>query len=167
MLQRLPGPFSGWVFGECRRSHLLGATESSTAGSPESSRSPSALRFSARRLSESASAFVASSSRAFCIGFSRFFAFRRCLLTASPHFCVACGFRVWALLVCESNAFVSTRATRTAGIRHTGIISISDDAFRLSHTCRFNLGRCGSRLCRHHVFESFSAFRSMFLSRHR
>ena len=62
-------------------------------------------------------------------------------------------FRVRALLVCESNAFMLTRATRTAGIRHPGIIRIPDDAFCLSHTCR----------CRHHVFESFS----VFLSRHR
>ena len=79
------------------------------------------------------------------------------LLTASRPSCVMFRFRVRALLVCESNAFLLIRATRTAGIRHPGIIRIPDDAFRLSHTCR----------CRHHVFESFSAFRNVFLSRHR
>ena len=72
--------------------------------------------------------------KAFCISFSKSSARLGSLLSASPHFFVAFGFRVRALLVCESNAFVLTRATRTAGIRHSEVIRISDDAFRLSHT---------------------------------
>ena len=104
--------------------------------------------------------------QAFCIGLWRSSACRKCFPTATPHFCVTFGYRVRALLVCKSNACVLTRVTRTAGIRHPGIIRIYDDAFRLPHTRCFNSGGC-RRICRRLVFESFSAFRSVFLSRHR
>ena len=100
------------------------------------------LGFSARRLSESASALVASSSR-------RSASVSAGLLRGSGascrHFCVTFRSQVWALLVRKSNAFVLTRATGTVGIRHPRIIRISDDAFRLSHTRRFHSSRCRHR----------------------
>ena len=64
--------------------------------------------------------------------------------------------------ILESNVFVLTRSTRTAGVRRPTVVQIFYDTF---HTCCFDSGRCGC-VCRHCVFKSFPAFHGVSLSRH-
>ena len=101
--------------------------------------------------------------QAFRSGFCGSLARHGCFLATSLHFCIRFRFQV---LIWKSNAFVLSSSTRTARVRSSRIAQISDDTFSLSHTCRFDSGRCGC-VCHHHVLKSFLAFRGVSLSRYR